>query len=83
MFKIARVDRPKIKGKFSKNIIVCMLLFLLCFTASNMAIFYLTGNEPSTLITCVFGFCGAEGGYLAFVKKLDKKKEKESVSNDI
>jgi hypothetical protein len=73
MFKIKIERTPKPKGRFSKRIIILMLLFLLLFTVSNIGLFYLTGNEPSTLITCVFAFCGAEGGYLAFVKKLKNK----------
>jgi hypothetical protein len=69
----------KEKGSFSKGVIVFMLLFLFCFTSANLFLFYRNGTEPSTLITCVFAFCGAEGGYLAFVKKL---KEKDGTKNE-
>lgn len=73
-------SNQKKKGRFSKGILIFILMFLLIFTLFNVWMFYKTGYEPSTLITCVFGFCGAEGGYLAFVKKvkeIDKRKDDE------
>lgn len=77
-FKIVRKSNKK--GRFSKGILVAMLVFLLLFTVATMFIAYKTGQEPSTLVTCVFAFCGAEGGFLAFIKKAkETNKEKSDV----
>lgn len=57
------------KGKFMKGVIVSMLLFLFIFTLFILWLFYKTSSEPSTLITCVFAFCSAEGGFLTIIKK--------------
>lgn len=61
------------KTKFSKKLLVCMFLFLMLFVITMCVLFYRTGSEPSTLITCVFGFCGVEGGALAWIKTIKSK----------
>jgi hypothetical protein len=66
---------------FSKVALICMLLFLAAFIAVCLFIIYRTGNEPSTLITCVFAFCGVEGGLMAWIKTVkvkSKRKEEDS-----
>lgn len=65
----------KEKGRFSKGVLVSMLVFLLFFTLAILYIVYKTSYEPSTLITCVFGFCGAEGGFMAWIKKSKENKK--------
>lgn len=50
-----------------------MFLFLLLFVITMCVLFYITGNEPGTLISCVFVFCGAEGGALAWIKTSENK----------
>lgn len=77
MIKI-NIEKSKKKGQFSKRIIVFMLLFLFFYTVANLFIFYKTGAEPSTLTNCIFLFCGAEGGYLTFIKKLKGKEENKN-----
>lgn len=71
------------KGNFSKKVVVFMLLFLFSFTVANMILFYLTGNEPSTLIGFVFGFCGAEGWITAHLKNTERKIEAQKMESDI
>lgn len=75
--RLARYKKKQGKGNFSKGVIVCMLLFLFFYTLANLFIFYKTGAEPSTLTVAIVGFCSAEGGYLAFVKKLKNKEEEK------
>lgn len=73
------------KVKFSKKLIVLICIFLLIFISIMAYLFYKTGNEPATLITCVFAFCGIEGGILGWIKtseeKLKSKKEEEESEN--
>lgn len=64
------------KTKFSKKLLVCMFLFLLLFIIAMCLLFYKTGNEPGTLISCVFAFCGLEGGVLGWIKTSENKNEK-------
>ncbi len=61
------------KIKFSKKLLVCMFLFLLLFVIAMCILFYKTGNEPGTLISCVFAFCGLEGGVLGWIKTNESK----------
>lgn len=61
--------------RFSKRVIVSMLVFLLIFTIAILYVHLKTGNEPSTLVTAVFAFCSFEGGYLALIKSVEKTKE--------
>lgn len=50
-----------------------MFLFLLLFVIAMCVLFYKIGNEPGTLITCVFAFCGLEGGVLGWIKTSESK----------
>ncbi len=63
-----------------------LLIFLVLFT---IAILYLVAHdhaEPSTLIASVFGFCGIEGGLMAWIKttktKKGVKKNDESIDGE-
>lgn len=67
------------KGRFSKLILKSMFIFLMVFTMAVLYVSYKTGSEPSTLVTCVFAFCGAEGGCLAWIKTI---KSKNGGNND-
>ena len=68
----------KSKGKFTKIILLSMFIYLIFFTIACLYITYMTGNEPQTLILCVFSFCGIEGGLSAWIKTTKvKKKGKE------
>ncbi len=71
------------KTKFSKKLLVCMFLFLLVFVITMCVLFYKTGSEPSTLIGCVFAFCGLEGGVLGWIKTSESKNNsKEDLGNE-
>lgn len=77
------VPKEHKKGRFSKGILVSMLVFLFIFTLSILYIVYKTSYEPSTLITCVFAFCGAEGGFMAWIKKAKESKKGENKNGSI
>lgn len=70
------------KTKFSKKLLVCMFLFLLLFVITICVLFYRIGNEPGTLITCVFAFCGLEGGVLGWIKTSESKNSKEDFNDE-
>lgn len=63
-------------------ILILLGAFLLAFTAAMTVIHVVTGSTPDTLITCVFGICGVEGGVMGWIKtsknKLQKLNEKEN-----
>mgnify|MGYP003419116338 FL=1 len=69
----------KRKDDFLKKIIIALGIFLLCFTAVNLFLFYATGTEPSTLITCVFGACIGEYSVCGFIKTVKEKQKKNHI----
>jgi pheromone shutdown protein TraB len=66
------INRKK-KGKFSKKIVVSVIILNILFTAAIIWLFWQTGNEPSSLVVAWFGFTGLELWSLAGIKK--KKEE--------
>ena len=68
--------------RYSKVVLTIMLAFLLLYTIYNTFKFYTIGVEPSTLTACVYGFCGVEGGLMAWLKVVEHKNNKEDDSND-
>lgn len=64
--------------KFSKIIIVYVLIYAALFTAACLAVYFFKGDEPITLITAVFAFLGSEAGLLAWIKNTDTKQKRES-----
>jgi hypothetical protein len=70
------------KGQYMKRVITGMLIFLFIFSQEVIFIMWKTGSEPSTLIASIFGFCGVEGGLMAWIKKLKIKRSKEGELND-
>jgi ABC-type transport system involved in multi-copper enzyme maturation permease subunit len=70
------------KGKYIKVILVCMFTYLILFTCACLFITYKTGEEPSTLIMCVFAFCGVEGGMSAWIKITKEKKKSTSETKE-
>ena len=64
------------KDDFLKKVIISMGIFLLFFTIAVFTVFCITGgNEPSTLITCVFAACLGEGTICGLLKKSKGKKD--------
>lgn len=53
----------------------------MAFTTAMTVIHVITGSTPDTLITCVFGICGVEGGVMGWIKtsknRLKKLKKNE------
>lgn len=64
--------------KFSKIIVVYVLIYAAIFTAACLLLYFLKGDEPITLITAVFAFLGSEAGLLAWIKNTDTKQKRES-----
>lgn len=66
-------------------ILLVIGIFLALFTVAMTVIHCITGSTPDTLITCVFGICGVEGGVMGWIKtsknKLQKLKSKQENSN--
>ena len=59
--------------RYSKVVLTIMLAFLLTYTI---------GVEPSTLTACVYGFCGVEGGLMAWLKVVERKNKGKDDPND-
>lgn len=67
-------------------ILLIIGVFLALFTTAMIVIHCITGSTPDTLITCVFGICGVEGGVMGWIKtsknKLQKLKSKRETCNN-
>lgn len=76
----------KNKAKLGTMDLILLLLgiFLALFTTAMIVIHCITGSTPDTLITCVFGICGVEGGVMGWIKTSKNKLQKlKSKSEDI
>lgn len=71
------------KPKYNKIVTTSLLLFLLCYTIYNTYMFYTIGAEPTALTTCVYGFCGVEGGLLAWLKVAERKQDSGKGEADV
>ena len=72
------VANMKAKGwNFSKSIVSLVIFLAVIFTITILIIFYLTGNEPTTLIQMFFAFIGIELLGLAAVR-VGKDKSKKN-----
>ena len=69
---IKKQKANKKKGRFSKFIVVLVILLNVIFTTGIFYVFTKVGSEPSTLITAWFTFTTGELWMLASIKK---KKE--------
>ena len=68
--------------RFSKAVVVALLIFLAVFTVAMIVCAFVTQYEPSTLIGCVFGFAAAEGGILGMIKIFEKENNKNDRSDN-
>lgn len=59
-------------------ILLIIGIFLALFTAAMIVIHCITGSTPDTLITCVFGICGIEGGVMGWIKTAKVRKNPEN-----
>lgn len=62
--------------KYSKRIVLLIIILNVLFTIGVLAVFWHTGNEPSVLVGAWFGFTTGELWLLSGIKK--RKIEKES-----
>jgi threonine/homoserine efflux transporter RhtA len=63
------------KGKFSKTLIVLIVLLNIVFTAAVLIVFSKTSSEPTALVGCWFAFTTTELWALASIKKSKIKKK--------
>lgn len=64
------------KDNFLKKVVIAIGIFLLIFTIAVFIVFCSTGgNEPSTLITCVFAGCLGECSICGLLKKSKGKED--------
>lgn len=79
------MEKNKAKLGTMDLILLVIGIFLALFTVAMIVIHCITGSTPDTLITCVFGICGIEGGVMGWIKtsknKLQKLKSKQENSN--
>ena len=68
-----RETNPKRTIKFSKAVIVSVLLSVLIFTAIMTVIYIKRGGIPDTLVTAFFAFAGGEAGVLGLIRYADQK----------
>lgn len=66
------------KQKFGTMDLILLVIgiFLALFTVAMIVIHCITGSTPDTLITCVFGICGVEGGVMGWIKTSKNKLQK-------
>ena len=66
------------KIKFSKAIVILVLVQVFLYTWAHLILSYVVGLEiaPTTSVA-FYTFCGAEAGLLAWLKKLDKPTDEE------
>ena len=58
------------KGKMGvmDKVLILEAVILVSYTVADLAVFWHTGSEPSTLTACVFGVCGLENGVMGWIK---------------
>ncbi len=60
--------------KYSKIIVMLIILANILFASSVLFIFFKVGNEPNTLIIAWFGFTTGELAIMGSIKKKEKSK---------
>ena len=65
------------KTRFSKLIVVAVVVLNAVFTAAALYAFLRVGSEPVALIAAWFGFTGGELWLLSSIKKTEIKKDCE------
>ena len=58
------------------NLVLLVLgVFLLAFIVTMIVIFVRQGQIPDTLVQCVFGACGIEGGIMGWIKTTKERRQ--------
>lgn len=70
---IKKQKANKKKGRFSKFIVVLVILLNVIFTTGIFYVFTKAGSEPSTLIVSWFGFTTVELWSLSKIKREENK----------
>lgn len=60
--------------KYSKVVIILIILLNSCFTIATLYVFFRTGNEPITLVASWFSFTTGELWLISGIKKTKIKK---------
>ena len=69
-----RKEKPARAGvNFTTKLLVCLFVFLFVFVQECLAIVFITGTEPATLIIAVFALCGLECGVMGWIKTTKEK----------
>lgn len=68
-----RHEAKKDPIKFSKRIVVLVLISVLVFTVTMIFVFLRTGAVPDTLVTAFFAFAGGEAGVLGLLRHSENK----------
>jgi len=65
--------------KYSKRIVLLIIILNVLFTAGVLAVFWHTGNEPSVLVGSFFAFTTGELWLLSGIKKkkIERNKNEE------
>ena len=63
--------------KFSKKVLLGLFIFLFLFIITCIVGFFVTGDEPATLITCVFAASIGEFSVLGYLKNCEYKYENQ------
>ena len=65
------------KGKYSKGLIVAIVILNALFTAGVLVVFWHTSSEPASLVAAWFAFTTGELWMLAGIKKKKIQKGEE------
>lgn len=73
------------KVKYSKIIVLLIIILAVWFTEGVLQVFEVTGNEPETLIKCFFALVIGELWFMSGIKKreIDKEDKDEQRSDFI
>ena len=71
------------KGRFSKTLIICIIVMNIIFTIAVLYVVVKSGVEPSTLIASWFGWTTGELWMLTSIKKKKVEKGEFECSNKL
>lgn len=74
-----RGGKPEKMGVMDK-VLILEAVILVTYTVADLAVFWHTGAEPTTLTACVFGVCGLENGVMGWIKTNKDKAAEPSGS---
>lgn len=69
--------------KFSKTIIVTLLILIVIFVSVMTITYWIMGDVPEPLITAVAAMVTAEGGFLMLIKNVDTKHKRSEFDNQM